>query len=101
MENGADYQGVRDVTSEGYSCVRWADFPSGYALSVKFPDALGNGDHNYCRNPGGFADQLWCYTEEWPFYHNCGHNVGELLRCPAIDDDGKKLFCRFCVCLLF
>ena len=53
---GDDYQGIMNTTSSGLTCQMW---------SATEPHSHGNtavGDHNYCRNPGGRKEGVYCFT---------------------------------------
>mmetsp|Transcript_95035 Transcript_95035/g.188268 ORF Transcript_95035/g.188268 Transcript_95035/m.188268 type:complete len:960 (-) Transcript_95035:85-2964(-) len=66
--NGSDYRGRQHRTRSGKNCQRWdcqstASCIHGNSFtSQKYPtaDLLDN----YCRNPGGVAASIWCFTEE-------------------------------------
>lgn len=63
-----DYKGCLSKTLTGRTCRRW-DQPKN-ADQVSMPA----GDRDYCRNPGGKYETLWCYTNhpdmEWDL---CAH----------------------------
>ncbi|KAG8461913.1 hypothetical protein KFE25_013932 [Diacronema lutheri] len=74
----SDYRGTVSVTVRNSSCMRWSDVPTGDELarlsrhvslfpSGYDPDALGLGEHNYCRRAGRdtFAC-AWCFIERPP-----------------------------------
>jgi len=70
--NGADYRGRQHRTRSGRSCQRWncenATSASGQCIhdSSFTPEKYPNADllDNYCRNPGGVAASIWCFTED-------------------------------------
>ena len=64
-ENGMDYIGCQSKTVNGRTCQYW---------NTNFPhksDYPFNMNHNFCRNPNGEKDYLWCYTidpdVEWEY----------------------------------
>lgn len=56
-----DYRGNMSTTESGVECVKWDQ--AGYTTPENFPHA-GLEDNNFCRNPRGYEDRAWCYTEE-------------------------------------
>ena len=55
---GVDYSGDVSVTVSGLTCQAW---------TATEPHRHGNanvGEHNYCRNPDGYSDGVWCYTTD-------------------------------------
>lgn len=56
-----DYLGTASVTRSGQSCVSWLDKEAHLLLSnlTATPFEL---EENYCRNPGGTKEGVWCYT---------------------------------------
>ena len=55
---GRDYEGNTNTTIDGIPCQRWSDT---YPWEHNFTDV---GDHNFCRNPDGDSDGVWCYTTD-------------------------------------
>ncbi|XP_071955733.1 zinc metalloproteinase nas-4-like isoform X2 [Antedon mediterranea] len=64
--DGREYRGKLDYTEKGITCQKWSsNWPhrhNYYSEVKKVQDKKGFGDHNYCRNPGGRRERLWCYT---------------------------------------
>merc|ERR1711963_1393575 len=56
--SGSDYVGKANITIFGISCQRWSDTEP---WDHNFTDV---GDHNFCRNPGGYYGGVWCYTSD-------------------------------------
>jgi hypothetical protein len=61
---GQDYRGKQNKTISGKTCQKWTSTdPHGHHYATKsYLDGIG--DHNYCRNPGGGEDTIWCYTTD-------------------------------------
>jgi hypothetical protein len=59
--NGEDYRGVQTRTRSYRKCAAWASSISTYK-NTSYPNAGLQG--NYCRNPGGDAASIWCYTTD-------------------------------------
>ena len=58
INRGMDYNGTANITTGCLTCQAW---------SVQEPhphDYSDVGDHNYCRNPNGDSDGVWCYTTD-------------------------------------
>ena len=56
---GTRYRGCQDRTTEGIQCEPWksASEEAGESLDEAW-------EHNYCRNPGGIANGIWCYAKK-------------------------------------
>eukprot|EP00854_Cymbomonas_tetramitiformis_P003126 gene3125-3962_t len=57
---GSDYAGCQSFTRTGRTCQAWAS---------QSPHAHAYGSHttvmsNYCRNPDGARDTIWCFTTD-------------------------------------
>ena len=55
---GAAYQGCQAMTNSGRVCMSWQD---------QTPHTHNHqhvGKHNYCRNPGGAGNTIWCFTTD-------------------------------------
>ena len=56
--SGRDYKGTANTTRYGIPCQRWSDTqPHDHQFTHV-------GDHNFCRNPVGSYDEVWCYTTD-------------------------------------
>ena len=51
---GVSYSGTSNITVSGSTCKIWSEFKV-YA---------GVGDHNFCRNPDGDSEGVWCFTTD-------------------------------------
>ena len=64
-ETGTAYNGTINTTKSGKTCQRWdSQTPHAhpYTSDVYFPDDNMSDLQNYCRNPDGSAEGVWCYT---------------------------------------
>ena len=63
---GATYSGKMNVTTSGKVCVVWDMDRYDYNdnNNYNYYDA-DMGEHNYCRNPIGDPEGVWCYTADW------------------------------------
>ena len=56
--SGRDYLGEANITVDGIPCQKWSDTePHDHSFTHV-------GDHNFCRNPVGDPDGVWCYTTD-------------------------------------
>jgi hypothetical protein len=69
-DNGELYRGCQSKTVSGKICQKWTS-QSPHLLSklehqnaMNGENGMGLGDHNYCRNPDGEQDDIWCYTTD-------------------------------------
>lgn len=108
--NGEDYTGGQTKTKRGFTCVDWDNTP-----------LTNGGDENYCRNPNGQAQTIWCYydvsvtPEKWDECVPLYTIVGECPEGYATESEtGRKLLeiasyivfamaaiwfcCVFCMC---
>jgi len=73
--NGSSYRGCVSKTYQGKLCQKWtSQVPhehGGITSAVGEGNNYGLGDHDYCRNPGGEKETIWCYTvdpnTEWDY----------------------------------
>lgn len=61
LQNG--YRGCQNKTINGRTCQKWS-LQSPHTHKNKPNERKGTGDHNYCRNPDGEPDGIWCYTTD-------------------------------------
>ncbi len=76
-KNDGGYRGCQTKTVSGKTCQKWnIQTPHGHTVEV---GKKGIGDHNYCRNPGGGDDTIWCYTTDsdkrWEYCDPVGGRV--------------------------
>lgn len=52
------------MTRSGYTCQKWDDqSPHKHTRGPKWRKNKGvDGGHNFCRNPDGEGNTMWCYT---------------------------------------
>lgn len=62
-KNGAGYRGCQTTTRKGKTCQMWsAQAPHHHSHNKPSKnDPHGIENHNYCRNPAGESDTIWCY----------------------------------------
>lgn len=62
--NGENYRGAQRHTRSGKLCQAWdTQTPHSHVYTpASYPNAAL--DENYCRNPGGQANSIWCYTTD-------------------------------------
>jgi len=64
---GREYMGTVNTTVSGRQCQAWtSNTPHRpYAAArndANFPDASRRAAKNYCRNPDGWSEGVWCFT---------------------------------------
>jgi integrin beta 3 len=60
-----DYRGFQTMTKGGKTCMRWTEQkPHKHELGPNEKPGSGTEVGNYCRNPGGKSDTIWCYTTD-------------------------------------
>ena len=72
-----DYFGFQDHSITGKLCAPWAQFPrdmTNLSPGQKNDDGIGNGYHNFCRNPGKASPTMWCYLLE-PYFDDDNNYV--------------------------
>jgi len=65
--DGRYYIGHTNVTVSGRTCQAWASqSPHNHSIDNGrlFPDGSVVAAVNYCRNPSGWIEGLWCYTTD-------------------------------------
>eukprot|EP01052_Picozoa_sp_SAG31_P005632 SAG31_NODE_250_length_19098_cov_4.337123_2_plen_1162_part_00 len=65
-DDESDYRGATSTTTSGRTCQAWASqTPHVHTVTPQnFPEVGLEGEHNYCRNPGGHEPYSWCYTTD-------------------------------------
>lgn len=65
---GENYRGCQSKSVNGFTCKLWSLTSTSSSTAVQ---AMGEGDHNFCRNPNGASDTIWCYvygsTNHWDY----------------------------------
>ena len=65
-DDGTDYRGTVSVSRDGYRCRLWLDIDLDLLhenLAFLMATKLDVTDYNYCRNPDGDTQGVWCYLE--------------------------------------
>lgn len=61
-DKATGYRGCQTQTKSGRTCQAWsAQSPHTQTVGSSYKDVVKS---NYCRNPGGLHQTLWCYTME-------------------------------------
>ena len=71
---GLDYVGTYSVSASGHTCQRWdsqSPHPHSHNNLADFPDASLADAANYCRNPDGWEQGLWCVTTSSTYWEAC------------------------------
>jgi len=66
-KDGRQYTGHTSVTESGKQCQAWASqspHSHSYTQDSMYPDGSVTDASNYCRNPSGYDEGLWCYTTD-------------------------------------
>eukprot|EP00075_Anas_platyrhynchos_P001321 XP_005015962.2 plasminogen [Anas platyrhynchos] len=85
--NGKDYRGTVAKTGNGRTCQEWSSqSPHSHKYFTPLTHPRAGLDKNYCRNPDGDVNGLWCFTtdpeKKWEY---C-----EIPRCSSSDHDCGK-----------
>lgn len=59
---GEDYRGCQNETRSGKKCISWARAGKINLRGNSKEAEDGLGGHNFCRNPKGEKETIWCYT---------------------------------------
>eukprot|EP00929_Paragymnodinium_shiwhaense_P124175 TRINITY_DN9922_c0_g1_i1.p1 TRINITY_DN9922_c0_g1~~TRINITY_DN9922_c0_g1_i1.p1 ORF type:complete len:910 (-),score=122.40 TRINITY_DN9922_c0_g1_i1:321-3050(-) len=87
---GEDYRGIQSRTRGGRTCQAWAaQSPHAHTQTGEYLES------NYCRNPGGTASSIWCFTTDPETRWDLCTPVGQIsATCPngyAVDSkDARK-----------
>uniref|UniRef100_A0A8C6JZ36 Prothrombin n=1 Tax=Melopsittacus undulatus TaxID=13146 RepID=A0A8C6JZ36_MELUD len=68
---GMDYTGTLSVTVSGAKCLPWNSEKAKEVLQGKHIDPDVKLLENYCRNPDGDDEGVWCVTDEPPNFEYC------------------------------
>lgn len=72
------YTGTLSVTVSGAKCLPWNSEKAKEVLQGKHIDPEVKLLENYCRNPDGDDEGVWCVTDEPPNFEYCDlHYCGE------------------------
>ncbi|CAJ1374048.1 unnamed protein product [Effrenium voratum] len=86
--NGQDYRGGQRYTRSLYQCQHW-DKDSPHVISYNLT-AYPELQQNYCRNPDGLAQTIWCYTtdknKQWELCDPVGLALPECTKGYAVED---------------
>ena len=64
-ENESGYRGCQTQTITGKTCQKWtSQSPHTHSNTPSNKPGKGLGAHNYCRNPDGSTNGIWCYTTD-------------------------------------
>ncbi|XP_050751137.1 plasminogen-like [Gymnogyps californianus] len=86
--NGKDYRGTVATTGRGRTCQEWnSQKPHSHKYFTPVTHPRAGLDKNYCRNPDGDVNGVWCFTtdpeKKWEY---C-----EIPRCSASEHDCGKV----------
>ncbi|XP_040523873.1 plasminogen [Gallus gallus] len=89
--NGKDYRGTVAKTGSGRTCQEWSSqSPHSHKYFTPLTHPRAGLDKNYCRNPDGDVNGLWCFTTDpekiWEY---C-----EIPRCSSSEHDCGKFSMR-------
>ncbi|NXN07950.1 THRB protein, partial [Indicator maculatus] len=71
QEKGMQYTGTLSVTLSGAKCLPWNSEKAKQVLHGKQTDPEVKLLENYCRNPDGDDEGVWCVTDEPPNFEYC------------------------------
>lgn len=110
-DNASTYRGCQSETLGGKRCQKWTmQAPHSHTYTeANYPNG-GLGDHDYCRNPGGYHT-IWCYTEDpnqrWDFCQPMiqlnvptgvsAHDCAQLDTCKLSQPNCDQLIDRFMI----
>ena len=78
QQKGMLYTGTLSVTVSGAKCLPWNSEKAKEVLHGKHLDPEVKLLENYCRNPDGDDEGVWCVTDEPPNFEYCDlHYCGE------------------------
>ncbi|XP_065585755.1 plasminogen-like [Cyrtonyx montezumae] len=85
--NGKDYRGTVAKTGNGRTCQEWSSqSPHSHKYFTPLTHPRAGLDKNYCRNPDGDVNGLWCFTTDpGKIWEYC-----EIPRCSASEHDCGK-----------
>ncbi|XP_009980392.1 PREDICTED: plasminogen [Tauraco erythrolophus] len=86
--NGKDYRGTVAKTGRGRTCQEWSSQkPHSHKYFTPVTHPRAGLDKNYCRNPDGDVNGVWCFTtdpeKKWEY---C-----EIPRCPSSEHECGKV----------
>mmetsp|Transcript_59842 Transcript_59842/g.142551 ORF Transcript_59842/g.142551 Transcript_59842/m.142551 type:complete len:923 (-) Transcript_59842:163-2931(-) len=103
--DGEDYRGGQTYTRTGRRCQAWSSNTPHTTLynPTLYPDA--DLESNYCRNPGGDARTIWCYTTDadqyWESCQPLGVLRGECINGYEVESEDMRKALEICAYIIW